>query len=237
MKLIAVWSSNECLYNTKHSLYKNKHARQHALSEMCDSMQAFIPDVSIEDIKNKTNNLRSQYSRELAKQRDSARSGAGTEDLYEPAAYWFPHMHFLKDYVTTRKGKSNVDDSDVSSKPINHTGQQPIFIYLQYLEPEDRDQMNGDTQDDSFSSIIEGPGIPPPPKKRRATDDGLLNHAASALESIATMLAAEKDNRLDDVHTFGEHIKAELYALPPRDREELKFKLTALIYEFKLART
>lgn len=42
---------------------------------------------------------------------------------------------------------------------------------------------------------------------------------------------------MDDVHTFGEHIKAELYALHPKEREELKFQINKLIYEFKMART
>ncbi|KXJ68663.1 hypothetical protein RP20_CCG002246 [Aedes albopictus] len=217
MALITSWSSKEHLYNTKHDLYKNKHARQHALSEICESLQAIMPGINIDDVKNKINNLRSQYSRELTKHRTSARSGTGTDEMYESSAYWYPHMTFLKDFVSTRKGKSNLDD-------------------LEYLQSDPDDGNSSEVVNEGSNTETES-DAKQAPKRKRGSDDTMLNQAAAALQSIAEVLNTEKENLMDDVHTFGEHIKAELYALHPKEREELKFQINKLIYEFKMART
>ncbi|KAF5303250.1 hypothetical protein FQA39_LY09989 [Lamprigera yunnana] len=86
-----------CLYFTKHKFYSNKHARRvDALIKITDDIKPNMPEITIEDVKKKLNNLRSQFAHENNKVIASRKSGIGTDDIYEPTIYG---------------GKSNFDKS------------------------------------------------------------------------------------------------------------------------------
>ncbi|KAL1516373.1 hypothetical protein ABEB36_000292 [Hypothenemus hampei] len=100
--------SYPCLYNPKNRFYSNKHARADALNKIKEDMN--ISQLTVEDIKTKINNIRSQISHELKKTRGSSKSGLGTDERYEPI-WWFDLAQFLIPFVKPRTGKDTLGNS------------------------------------------------------------------------------------------------------------------------------
>lgn len=69
--------------------------------------EALAPnDITIEEIKTKINNIRTQISHELKKMREN-HSGMETEEIYEPV-WWFDLAQYLIPYVKPRKSVDNL---------------------------------------------------------------------------------------------------------------------------------
>ena len=61
----------------------------------------------VEAVKSKTNTLRSYFSKEYALIKQ-AKSGAGTDEVYESKWEFFKPLLFLKDSIKPRKTHSNL---------------------------------------------------------------------------------------------------------------------------------
>lgn len=108
-KLIECYENYPCLFDTTSNLYKNKHARKDAIFKICECMKKSDAEtITIEDVKKKITNIRSQFTHEHNKVKESKRSGAGTEDLYEPTVWWYEKLLFLIPYIKARKGESSL---------------------------------------------------------------------------------------------------------------------------------
>ena len=59
-------------------------------------------------------NLRTYFSKELAKEKSSARSGAGKDDIYKSKWPHYTSMTFLRDIIVPRKTKSTLVSLDIS---------------------------------------------------------------------------------------------------------------------------
>ncbi|KAF5273478.1 hypothetical protein FQA39_LY07495 [Lamprigera yunnana] len=53
-----------CLYDTKHKFYSNNHARADPLIKITDDIKPNMPEITIEDVKKKLHNRRSQFAHE-----------------------------------------------------------------------------------------------------------------------------------------------------------------------------
>lgn len=58
LKLIELYQEHRNLYDTKHNLYYNKHAKFDAFSKISEELKLFIPSISQEDVKMKLLNMR-----------------------------------------------------------------------------------------------------------------------------------------------------------------------------------
>ena len=63
------------------------------------------------DVKGKINTLRSYYSKELKKQSQSQKSGAGRDDIYQSKWPYFQSLRFLQDTVKSRPTLSTIVSS------------------------------------------------------------------------------------------------------------------------------
>ncbi|KAI8115983.1 hypothetical protein FF38_01498 [Lucilia cuprina] len=115
LKLINLWQEYPCLYNPRNQLYHNKHSRNEALEKITKNLQELIPDIKVNDVKVKISYLRSQYAREIQKQKEFTRSGMGTDEVYVPSVYWYDELKFLREYIKIRKGKNNLEMSQIIS--------------------------------------------------------------------------------------------------------------------------
>ena len=68
----------------------------------------FIISISVKDVKKKINNLRTYYSRELAKFKDSSKSGAGSDEIYVSKWPHFNSLEFLRDTIKPKKTTSSL---------------------------------------------------------------------------------------------------------------------------------
>ena len=99
IKLISLYEEHRLLYDTKHPLYKNHHARANALHKIRENLLEIKPDITVEI----------HFSNELKKQRSSIRSGSGADNVYQPTVWWFPLMNFMREYIKCRKSESNFE--------------------------------------------------------------------------------------------------------------------------------
>ncbi|KAF5276655.1 hypothetical protein FQA39_LY06459 [Lamprigera yunnana] len=88
-----------CLYDTKHKFYSNKHAQADALIKITDDIKPNMSEITIEDVKKKLNNLRSQFAYENNKVIASRKSRISTDDIYEPTIWWYGKLLFLLPHV------------------------------------------------------------------------------------------------------------------------------------------
>ncbi|KAF5298989.1 hypothetical protein FQA39_LY11621 [Lamprigera yunnana] len=89
-KFVEHYLKHECLWNIKSVAYKNKQIKNSAYEDLEKTMN--ISGFKEKEIKSKIKNLRSTYSQELKKIKDSKKSGAGTDTTYVPTIKWFKIM-------------------------------------------------------------------------------------------------------------------------------------------------
>ncbi|XP_025203180.1 uncharacterized protein LOC112600218 [Melanaphis sacchari] len=113
-KFVSEYIKHESLWNIKCLLYKNKQAKLSACNEIQKNMN--IPGFGEKEIKLKIKNIRSTYSQELKKIKDSKRSGAGTDTIYVPSIKWFNIL-----YDTLRSINSELTESHSNLVCIQYT--------------------------------------------------------------------------------------------------------------------
>ncbi|KAF5288641.1 hypothetical protein FQA39_LY15336 [Lamprigera yunnana] len=89
-KFVEHYLKHECLWNIKSVAYKNKQIKNSAYEDFEKTMN--ISGFKEKEIKSKIKNLRSTYSQELKKIKDSKKSGAATDTIYVPTIKWFKIM-------------------------------------------------------------------------------------------------------------------------------------------------
>ncbi|XP_076034871.1 uncharacterized protein LOC143021336 [Oratosquilla oratoria] len=109
-KFVMLYKEHECLWNMHSEMYRNKLARQSALSDICVQMD--VENFGINDAKQKIKILRTTFQQEQSKVEKSERSGAGFEDVYryKPSVIWFQAMSdIMKQGVLKRTSQSSLD--------------------------------------------------------------------------------------------------------------------------------
>lgn len=116
---ISLYRQQECLWNTKSPLYKNRYAREAAYKSILQSFKD--PLLDIKNVKTKIKNLRSVYHTELKKVKYTSRRGDGS--VHRPSLAWFQEMHsFLGDSVEERLGSTaSGADSTPGEAEANNT--------------------------------------------------------------------------------------------------------------------
>lgn len=99
----------------------NKIKRNLALDKLCIIYNKIKSGASRADVRRKINTLRSNYRKGLKKIVASKRSGAGTEEVYQPTSWVFHALKFLHKFeqpVNTNIQLSEV--CEVSTAFFNH---------------------------------------------------------------------------------------------------------------------
>ena len=86
----------------------------------------------MDDLKKKFNALRTNFRKELKKVDISKKSGAGTEEIYEPTLWYFDDMRFLIDQETHAESLNTMDSDDdcFEAEEIENVSSNFIYIYL-----------------------------------------------------------------------------------------------------------
>ncbi|KAL1502868.1 hypothetical protein ABEB36_007946 [Hypothenemus hampei] len=117
--LIDLYKEHPCLYAVKHGNYKNKHARNDALSRICMEVAKVRPGATIADCKNKFSNIRTNFLIQYRKYSDSFSSGMGENEIFKPNLWYFDTMKFILEHSIPRESVDSVPQSslqDTSSK-------------------------------------------------------------------------------------------------------------------------
>lgn len=128
------------LWQIKSDAYKNRDKRNKAWSQMLRLYQCIVPNATLESLKNRMNNIKTCYRRELKKIRQSEKSGAGADEVYVPTLWYFYHLDFLKDQEEPVMGTSSMEHFDEGEKQIdvcNHKTKLitsiPVFARIEIL--------------------------------------------------------------------------------------------------------
>ncbi|KAL1488119.1 hypothetical protein ABEB36_015077 [Hypothenemus hampei] len=116
--LIQLYKVNPCLYVPKHSLYKNKNARNKALDEIRTELFKLGLAASIAEIKAKFNNLRTNFLAQHRKYLKSLKSGAGSDDDMSTASTSRNSTHYESNGDKKKKIK-NKDEGFIIKKAAN----------------------------------------------------------------------------------------------------------------------
>ena len=110
-----MWSRFEVLFNAKHPLYYNKAEKGKALNKIKGSLESNGYSFSTKDIAENIANLRNYYEAQRRIVEVSAKSGAGTNEIYESKWKFFNQLNFLNDNLIPRNSKSNISSPAVCS--------------------------------------------------------------------------------------------------------------------------
>ena len=121
--LIELWAKHECLFNSKHPQYLNKHSRAKAIDKIIEGLkEENFDEINAKQVQEKLTKLRNYYGAERRKEEKSKVSGSGTDSLYVSSWRFYESLHFLKDNLTPRATVSNIDgeyDEDAVYKISN----------------------------------------------------------------------------------------------------------------------
>jgi len=101
------------LWDVRSKDYCNRDKKNAAYKKLLVFYKVLKNNSTIDDVKKKINTLRSNFRKELKKINDSKRSGAGTDDVYQPSSWLFEELSFLTDLEQPTKSVCSID-----SKPF-----------------------------------------------------------------------------------------------------------------------
>ncbi|XP_031347811.1 uncharacterized protein LOC116174125 isoform X2 [Photinus pyralis] len=221
--LIGLYEHHLCLYDVKNKFYSNKHARVEALNTIVGRLNE-EPGVNftVDDVKKKIANLRSQFNHELSKINSSKRSGGGTDDLYEPSVWWFEYMAFIKKFIKTRKGKSNLE-----SQTQMDTAHNNCLYDVETTESE-----AGTAMEFSESELMNNTQITHVPKSKRTKheEDGILQSSLNILSDIQNSIQPTDVNTME----YARYIARELLTIDDAELlNDAKHEINNILYLYK----
>ncbi|CAG4992834.1 unnamed protein product [Colias eurytheme] len=106
---IKLYKSLPALWKIK-SYYSDRNKKNDAYEQMIIKLKEVEPEATKDTVKKKNNSMRTCFRKEMKKVKASTRSGASTDDIYEPTLWYFHLLDFLTDHETPRESVSNFDD-------------------------------------------------------------------------------------------------------------------------------
>ena len=134
--LIEILESKPCLWDVHHAEYSKRDIKEIAYSEMASNF-----DTDIASIKQKLNNLRTRFGKELSKERNT-KSGQATEELYNSNWPFFDQLAFLTPVIGASKSRdtlkrmsvNNNDDDDDNEDEVKSSKQRKPTVAEKKLD-------------------------------------------------------------------------------------------------------
>ncbi|XP_072386709.1 uncharacterized protein [Diabrotica undecimpunctata] len=185
--LLDMYHERPVLWNSRLADYKDRNKRRDALLEISVSF-----GVEKEEIKKKIRYLLSHFAREVKKEKDSEKSGNGTEETYKSKWFAYKLMEFLKDKnkpIVTQdsefQGKRKRKEED-SQEVETDDGEESLQVLEQSIDGSENDVgTTAQSQSKSNSiNIVKSSG-----RKSMATNLPIVNEAVNLMRSITTKRA------------------------------------------------
>ncbi|XP_031331689.1 uncharacterized protein LOC116162167 isoform X2 [Photinus pyralis] len=224
--LIEVYKNHPYLYVVKSPQYKNKHARNAALTDICSKLEAVKAGVTIADVKNKFAALRQNFLVEYRKHENSMKSGSGTDQVYIPTIWYYDLMLFVLEHSIAKTAiydsipkplsPSLSSDSNIESLEFTDISQLEV-VYED--EPDDsqteEEPVNGGAS--NVHVIEQTPQTSRPQsqlKRKKGNEIDYLADASRAINEIANAVARKKPDvstiKADRIDVFLKYIEPKL---------------------------
>ncbi|XP_069693222.1 uncharacterized protein [Periplaneta americana] len=111
LKFVKEYRQLECLWDVKSPSYRNKAARDAAYMQLAECSK--LPGFTVQEAKNKIKNLRSTYSQELKKVKQSKK--VFCDEVYQPSLIWYKEIDAFLGPVIASRDTQAAAEVDVSS--------------------------------------------------------------------------------------------------------------------------
>ena len=110
-QFIEVLKKHPCVWQKRNKNYRNKAMRRISLNAVTKQLMGTMNCLlTPEMIMKKLHTLRGQYRREVREIKTSQKSGADTDDLYQPRLWCYDALAFLDAKHTPLDSTSNLDE-------------------------------------------------------------------------------------------------------------------------------
>ncbi|XP_050303072.1 uncharacterized protein LOC126740923 [Anthonomus grandis grandis] len=210
LKFVHKYRDRPCLWDTRSANYKNKEARDAAYKEIEETMG--IEEFGAGEIKNKIRALRSNYSQEKSKIKDSMKSGAGFADIYVPSIKWFKEIDaFLR--VLEENKRSTQDNFGNKSECKQEVGEH----------------RNKVQETLTFNETTN-----PAKKPRSLSKLKQVSLVVKDLKKISETVTQEPATNVNQYVIFGQSVAAQLMALQPISAIQAQEQIQSILTKFKL---
>lgn len=124
LNLIEMYRERPFLWNSRLTDYKNRNKRHDALLEISVSF-----GTEKDEIEKKIRYLLSHFAREIKKEKESAKSGSSTSEIYQSKWFAYKSLLFLKD----KNKPTPTLDTEVIEYNNNYILILNVFIFLIYI--------------------------------------------------------------------------------------------------------
>nr|XP_049703706.1 uncharacterized protein LOC126056107 isoform X2 [Helicoverpa armigera] len=203
LKFVQAYIKFECLYNVKCAEFKNKQLRDAALLKLSEAMGN--PDFGPKEAYNKIRSLKSTFSQEHKKVKDSIKSGAGLDDIYVPNIKWYKVMDDALKAVNVGECRETSSNMNLESQnKINEDNIEPRGTEGE--KAVENSSRVGTSSNDSGQSFKRKN-----PRKRPTLReyDNLLTKAQNVANSVNSSVVSENEFDL-----FGRMVAVQLKNLP-----------------------
>ncbi|KAF5297596.1 hypothetical protein FQA39_LY12072 [Lamprigera yunnana] len=106
------------LYKVKSVNYKNRNLRKTALESIENSLKKSKPNITSTEIQNKFQSLKQNALKEYKKWKNSYKSGAGEDKVYEPSLWYFQIISFVIADNVPRESQDTLDGTENTETQI-----------------------------------------------------------------------------------------------------------------------
>ncbi|KAF5301029.1 hypothetical protein FQR65_LT09012 [Abscondita terminalis] len=117
LEFIELYRQFPCLWRVKSVEYRDRNKKREAYDILIEKYKEIDTNATQQIVKNKIDSLRGAFRKELKRMKESRRSGAGSEEIYQPHLWYFEHLTFLTDHETPRDAVSSIDDVNALNSP------------------------------------------------------------------------------------------------------------------------
>ena len=210
LKLIECYESRACLWDAFDKEYHSKEKRERALNEIELEL-----DVSVEEIKAKILNLRSQLGRENAKLRRT-NSGQSTSELYKTTWPYWEQLQFLQPVMQAGRSRDSIQLENISiessSFPNSPTQQS--------------EASSGDNKDESHIAVINRPT-----KSRKKS---VMESKELLLTKCLVILSEPTKDNEEKVNPFALYVAEKLSRFDPRTRAVAEKRISDVLFDIEV---
>lgn len=118
-KFIDIYQLHPSLWKVKDRCYTNRDLRHKGYQELIEHYKTIDPSATQETVRNKINNLRSAFRKELKKVKKSKKTGSSAEDVYVPNLWYYHLLLFTADQEENRSAASTMDSDEEEEETEN----------------------------------------------------------------------------------------------------------------------
>ncbi|KAF5304268.1 hypothetical protein FQA39_LY09795 [Lamprigera yunnana] len=219
-ELIELYRNRPVLWDCRLKEYKDRNKKQDALQEIADTF-----GVDKQVVEKKIKNVVCHFLREIKRERDSSKPGAGNSDVYKSKWFCFNNMLFLKDRNTP---KETTDTITQHTNDDEDSAKETQFV--------DQDQVAGTSKDTPKRGDNENKRLP---KKLPGGGPQKIQKTSATEEALSIMrgIQGRHTSGLDQFKTFGELVGLRIKDLPSSNAQKIvKHLISNILFEAEMGK-